>query len=606
MQFFTLVLFFCLAASFLESATFERLQSNYEAAAKLHDAEKAKMIAKEMLRDYPGILSKTYEVKAACLSSSSFNLDKTPLQIWQQANFPVLSTGSYEKEVGEVLAEISWHTLRSQLVGATADVWLFICQEMRNIHERRSSDIVLLALSHADLRVQLAALDLIESSPQDSYRQAIKELYERGAHPVLKARILSLATHLGWSEAETMAASIKTARQCSKEEFMALAQYEIFDKKLSCDFILQLARSDQRIKQRLAAWFLRLAPRSSQVKPIYRELLLKCQDEMLLSLLLDGLACHHLDKASSLKQELENLLHESGEDQQLQIKWLLAMSEDVSGPKSGFLHCYQLWQKELNQAAMHPSKSLWPIEQLTTYLISFGYRCPDLIELAFSQVEEVCLDPKKRENFQSVRVALAKAMIYTRNNQKEVALLQAQEVLKSYLVSSCELWPCESLFLSQIVISSQARGYMPSAMLHEAAQQLHWSLLETYSILDPNSAFQMAWKLSLAMPAKWNMPMLLLAWKLDMGKIALDIESMRDKMWLKAVFLSSQEDKIKLKEQWDQCDNRWKELILEAYIAEADETDLPFLAMALHEAGTLRIKAACAIICALNRGYRAE
>lgn len=577
----------CMLLGITLHGNFYDLSLQWQAAYQLEDARSALEISQTMLRqDNISPLGYVYQVRSLCLDARV----EEAQQVWNEKIARQIKPPYGSEEVAAI-GDMAWGFLRLQLQNASPDIWLFVCAQLSNIRERQVSDLVLLALEHSDLRVQLAALDLVARYPQDIYRSPILQLWSSCNHPVLRARILDICSNLRWPEAKDMQIQLSQLPQLSRAELVAVASARMLDQNFAPELICQMTQSTDMLQRRLGAWLLRFCPISDSELPTIYKKLFTSSDLLTLQLTLDSFATSHITLVTPLYEALLSLQARSFADINLQLQWLVAMHES---PQAAL----KLWRSYLNswkQSQAVEGMDSWPLAQLSSWLSALATHEPKILTEAWQERSSMPI---------SSQISLAQGIISTRSNQPVKYVQESADVIYDWLQQKQDLWLQETPWISKPALFTQPPGWMPSQLVHSSAQQMRWQLLELLSFVQPQKSFNLAWKMSRLMPQQWNLSMLWMAWRLGLEAMPTDVQEERDQMWLKTVLLASQEDKQKLMQQWPSSDAWWKERIMDAMISQADAQDIPFLLQALGESSMLRIKSSCALLIAIRQGYR--
>jgi hypothetical protein len=499
-----------------------------------------------------------------------------------------LLKGTYKDELilkyPEALRDFAWQTLYLQMQGASVEQVSLILNLLHLVKDIRMSPLVLTALSHEDLRLNMQALDLVESYPLDIYRESVLSLWQRSSNSLLKARIFSLASHLRWAEAEEMAKYLKKeAESASRETIILLADYEMIKSKLDMASLQAMAEAEPIIPVRMAAWCLRYQSLDKEsLARLYEKIFLR-QDSLATLLALDTLLHFHISIYPRLEMTLSQI-QKNWQDSLLedQIEWIRSVA---LGEKERL----KWLQKQLGlQDHISASSHL-------AWVFSTRFEDPQLLSFLWQRRERL----KKLLQLQA-----AWAMVQTRSKHAAGENQEAIDYVCDWILKGSDYWLIDSGWPGFIELSEKPPSWLPTVWIRESASRLRLNILSDLALTESEKAYRLVWRLYQKEPEIYLPALMNLAWSQGRSLSIAGVCEDKEVRLLRALIGFNEEDKRWLQQEFFKSSDIWKQQIMQAMLQLADQSDLDFFTQALSESTRLSIKSASGILIALRQGNR--
>lgn len=551
---------------------------DWQAAYTIEDIPRHLELAKKLFEKTPSAFHATLLMK-----SYSQNLQiEEALKIYE---------GPFKEDIikkyPDSLKDLAWSTLEYQMSGASTEQVSFILESLYQVRDIRMAPLVIKALEHSDLRVNMQALGLVESYPLDIYRAPVLDLWQTRSNLLLKIRIFSLAAHLKWPESAQMAEQFKkTEENPTRELLVALAEYEMVKERLDLELLLSMSKGESLIPLRMAAWCLRYQTLNSKdLSELYR-LIFERKDSMATLLALDTLLHFHLSKTKELAKELK-AVQEYWPNSLIdrQVQWLQAVAAGPSVRLAWVKSCVEKQDSFSSTAAAWALASRFEDKAIVSYLWQnrFKLKTPLQVQTAWAIVQTSSLHSKKESQ-------------------------EASDVLCKWVLHGPNYWSQDSDWPGLIQLRENPPSWMSSSFVRPSGIDLRLQLLEDLSLREPEKAYSLIWALYNKEPDAYLSFLMEMSWSQGRSLASIDgkTSNTRQVRLIKALIGLDPKDKADLKREFVTSDELWKEQIMEAMLQLADQNDLEFFVKGLSEPTRLSIKSASGILIALHRGTRPQ
>lgn len=492
------------------------------------------------------------------------------------------------KDYPEAMKDLAWSCLAFHMNSAPSEQVFWILQSLHLVREIEMAPLVIEALSHPDLRINMTALSLVESYPLDVYRPLVLELWKDRSNTLLKARILSLAAHLKWPETEEMVSKLKEAGESLPRELViALADYEMLKSSLDLNALFSMTQAQSLIPVRMAAWCLRYQSDDLEdLSGVYRAIFEK-KDSLSTLLALDSLLHFHSKRVKDLEEVLKST--QSNWPSSLidrQISWVFAL---VNGSQERMD-----WVKK---QALKDAKDSSQGQAAIAWALASRFQDSNLV---------TCLWRERHQLPPCTQLQIAWSIVQTSHKHEAVTGAQALNYISRWLLDGPNYWLQDSDWPGLKQICENPPLWMPAFFVRESAVELKLAILKDLSLRFPEQAYQIATKLYTKEPEAYLSSLMMLAWSQGKTLPAGNKGEEKETLLLRALMRADSKDKAQLAAHFTTSDELWKERIMNAMLQLADESDLEFFATSLKLPARLSIKSASGILIALRQGTRSN